>query len=338
MGHRKKSAPRRGSLAFRPRARHGTLLARVRNWPEVELDEPSLLGFACFKAGCIHVITLDDREKTPNYGKPLFNSSTVLACPPMKVIGFRVYEETPYGYKAIGEVYSEKLPKELERKIRIKPKPFDEAIKKIERQFDKISRIYAIVAVIPKEAGLSQKKPFVFEVGISGGDIKKQFDYVKSLIGKEVRVSEVFKSGMFIDVLGVTKGKGFQGPVKRHGIKRKQHKSRKTVRIVGAIGPWHPAAVTYTVPMAGQMGFHQRTEYNKRILMIGNEKENPITPKGGFLHFGVIKGDYVVIAGSVPGPAKRVIVMRYPMRPKVKKVSEPQIIELSVKTQAARVK
>ncbi len=68
-----------------------------------------------------------------------------------------------------------------------------------------------------------------------------------------------------MDVIGITKGKGFEGPVTRFGIKRKQHKSRKSVRAVGVIGPWHPAAVMYTVARAGQHGFHQRTETGKRI-------------------------------------------------------------------------
>ena len=40
---RKHSAPRRGSLAFRPRGRHGTLNARIRNWPTVKSDEPTYL-------------------------------------------------------------------------------------------------------------------------------------------------------------------------------------------------------------------------------------------------------------------------------------------------------
>ena len=47
------------------------------------------------------------------------------------------------------------------------------------------------------------------------------------------------------------------------------------------------------------MGFHQRTEYNKLIMKIGNNGSE-ITPKGGFLRYGVINTEYVIVKGSVP--------------------------------------
>ena len=52
----------------------------------------------------------------------------------------------------------------------------------------------------------------------------------EDLIGKEIIIDEVFKEGAFLDVHGVTKGKGFQGPVKRHGIMLRHHKSEKSRR------------------------------------------------------------------------------------------------------------
>ena len=72
------------------------------------------------------------------------------------------------------------------------------------------------------------------------------------------------------------KGKGWQGVVKRWGVRILQHKSRKTKRGIATLGPWHPNRVLYTVPRAGQMGYHQRTEYNKRILEIGKNGEEII--------------------------------------------------------------
>ncbi|MEM4705865.1 MAG: 50S ribosomal protein L3, partial [Candidatus Nitrosocaldus sp.] len=112
------------------------------------------------------------------------------------------------------------------------------------------------------------------------------------------------------------------------GIKRKQHKSRKSVRAIGTLGPISPATVMYTVPRAGQRGFHQRLEYNKRILMVASADEKDITPKGGFMHFGILKGDYIVLRGSIPGAIKRLVKLRYAIRPKVKKVVEPKIMEV----------
>jgi large subunit ribosomal protein L3 len=114
MGHRKYSAPRRGSLAFYPRVRAKSEEARVRNWPELN-DNTSLLGFAGFKAGQIQVMTIDDKEKTPNFGKQLDNSSTVIATPPINIIGIRCYKKDVYGEKAFIDAYSKDLPKGLEK-------------------------------------------------------------------------------------------------------------------------------------------------------------------------------------------------------------------------------
>jgi large subunit ribosomal protein L3 len=100
-----------------------------------------------------------------------------------------------------------------------------------------------------------------------------------------------------MDVVAITKGKGFQGPVKRWGVKLLPRKSRKTKRGVACIGPWKPARVLYTVPRAGQMGYHQRTEYNKRILKIGIDGKE-VTPNGGFVRYGEVKGTYVIVDGS----------------------------------------
>ena len=310
MGHRKHSAPRRGSLAYRPRARAKSLLPRIRNWPKVEGDKPTILGYPAFKAGTIHVITVDDRSKTPNFGKPLFNMSSVLSMPGTEVVGLRLYSHEDGRDQPIADVKKagqtpEKLP--LER----------------------AKRVAALISTVPHDVGLSQKQPIVLEVGVSGGDVKSQADYVLGLIGKRVKFADVFKAGMYVDVLGITKGKGFEGPITRFGVKRKQHKSRKSVRAVGVIGPWHPAAVMYTVARAGQMGFHQRTESGKRILLAANAEQKPITPAGGFPHFGEVKGDYAVLRGSVPGPARRFVMVRLRMRGVTKNPTPPQVIELS---------
>jgi large subunit ribosomal protein L3 len=87
----------------------------------------------------------------------------------------------------------------------------------------------------------------------------------------------------------------------------------------------------YTVARAGQMGYHQRIEYNKRVLMMGSESSNPITPVGGFPHFGLIRGDYVVVKGSVPGPYRRPVVIRFPLRSEANKGKTPTILFLSSK-------
>jgi large subunit ribosomal protein L3 len=332
MGHRKYSAPRRGSIAFRPRARAKSLEARVRTWPQLVTEKSSLLGFAGFKAGGIHVLSIDDREKTPNFGKQLLNSATVITTPPIKIIGIRGYERDLYGEHAIFDVYAKDLPKELLSR-KFEPSSANNDFSKSESLLGKTSNVVAIVAVSPNSIGLAQKVPFVFEIAVSGKDPKSQYDYIKSILGREIKITDVFQVGQYIDVFGITRGKGIEGPVTRFGIKRKQHKSRKSVRAVGTLGPISPAVVMYTVARQGQRGFHQRTEYNKRILIMSNaekDKNNIINPSGGFKHFGIVNGDYIVVRGSVPGVPKRLVKMRQPMRNVSNKLLEPKLVEVVV--------
>ena len=132
-----------------------------------------------------------------------------------------------------------------------------------------------------------------------------------------------------IDTIAVTKGKGFQGHVKRWGVKLLSHKNSKHRRMIGTQGSWHPAWVQATVPNAGQMGFQQRTEYNKRVLKIG-EKGEEITPSGGFPHYGVVRNSYVILHGSIPGPTKRLISMRDAIRyERGVKIEKPEITYIS---------
>ena len=337
MGHRKYSAPRRGSLAFYPRNRAKSEEARLRNWPEHN-DNTSLLGFAGFKAGQIQVMTIDDKEKTPNFGKQLDNSSTVIATPPINIIGLRSYKKDLYGEKAFIDAYSKDLPKGLDRKF--KTKYNEKSFETIESSLDSIFSFAAIASVFPKKANLSQKKPFVFEIGVSGKDNKTKYEYLKSILGKEIKISDVFQNGQFIDVSGITRGKGIEGPITRFGVKRKQHKSRKSVRALGTLGPISPAVVMYSVPRQGQRGFHQRTEYNKRILLVSSDGSSQTTllaskpeinPQGGFKHFGLVTTDYIVVRGSIPGVPKRLVKMRQPIRNPTKKVIEPKVIEVIAK-------
>lgn len=311
---RRKSAPKRGSLAFLPRGRASRLVPRIKSWPDVE-GEPRLLGFAAYKAGMIHVFMIEDTPNSPNFGKEVVCPATVLDAPPLLVCAIRAYTKTPYGLKTFAEAWMEKPPEDLKRRITL-PEKFNtkEALKRIEENVDKISELRVLVATQPRLAGVPKKKPDVMEIKLGGGTIQEQLEYAKSILGKEVDASEVFKEGQYVDVVAVTKGKGVQGPVKRWGVKILPRKKRKTRRAVGALGPWKPPRVLYTIPRAGQMGFHKRTEHNKRILKIG-EDGSEVTPKGGFLRYGLIRGGYILLKGSVPGPAKRLIRLRYPTRP-----------------------
>jgi len=330
MGHRKHSQPRRGSLAYSPRGRAKSMEARIRGWPQLNTDEPKLLAHAGFKVGCVQLVSIDDREHVPNHGKQVVTIGTVIATPPLVIIGIRGYHEDANGKHAVFDVFTKDAPKNVEKLIKIKPDNND--MEEAEKHLGKINELYAIVSVTPKLVGLEQKVPYIFEVGVKGGDTEKQFAFVKDLLGKEVKIDQVFENGTYVDTAAITKGKGWQGVIYRWGAKKKQHKSRKTVRELGSLGPISPQNVMYTVPRAGQTGFHQRIEYNKRIMVMSNteNEEFTINPDGGYKHFGNVNGDYVIVKGSVPGTYRRLIKLRKQIRKEPKKIVKPNILEVVI--------
>ena len=330
MGHRRHSAPRRGSLAYLPRGRAKSMEARIRAWPKIDSDEPKLLAHAGFKAGCVQIVNIDDREKTPNHGKQLVSLGTVIVTPPILIVGIRGYSKNQNGKQAEFDLYANNLPKNISRLFNSKNK--ESLLEHSEVALKKIKEIYAVIAIIPRNANLSQKKPYVFEVSVKGGDIKKQFAYVKELLGKEVKIDQVFEAGITVDTAAITKGKGWEGPITRWGVKKKQHKSRKSVREVGSLGPISPQYVMYTVPRAGQRGLHQRIEYDKKIMVMDNTEniKYEINPKGGFKHFGNVNGDFIIVHGSVPGTYNRLIKLRSQIRNAPKKIVKPNILEVVV--------
>lgn len=90
-----------------------------------------------------------------------------------------------------------------------------------------------------------------------------------------MKVDSVFEKDEMIDVLGVTRGKGVAGVIKRFGVKHLQKKTHRGWRRVGCIGSWHPARVRFTVARTGQLGYHHRTEVNKKVYRIANgSKDN----------------------------------------------------------------
>ncbi len=322
------SKPRAGSLAFWPRKRAKRIYPRVNSWPEI--DKTKTLGFAGYKAGMAHVSLIDTRKNSPSKGEEISVPVTVLDCPPLFVLGVRAYKMTTNGFVAFTEVIDKaKDDKYLNRKLIPGKYKKQERIELIEKELDKIKKIRLIVKTQPKESGLGKKTPEIFEIGIGGKDIQEKWNYSKELIGKELRIKDVFKEGEHIDAIAITTGKGTQGPVKRFGVTIQTRKAAGKRRHVGSLGSETPRRVLWTVPHAGQMGFQTRTEVNKRILKMGEDGEE-ITPKSGFVNYGIIKRDYVLIEGSLPGPRKRLIRIRTAIRPPKVPVLPSEIKHISI--------
>ncbi len=313
-GHR----PRRGSLAYSPRKRAKRIYPSVRSWPKI--DECKLLDFPGYKAGMTHVFKVDDRTHAITKGKELQVPVTIIETPPVYITGVRFYKDG----QPLTEIWAE--PKEdMERKLCIPKNKEDVDIDALEPD-----DVRVIAVSIPRRAGI-KKKPEILEIGVGGKTTDEKIEYCMDIFGKEIGIRDVFEDGDYIDVIAVTKGKGFQGQVKRWGIKIQSRKTNDARRHVGSIGPWKPRRTMWTVPMAGQMGYQKRTEYNKRILKIDSED---ITPEGGFVNYGVLKNDYAMVKGSVPGSKKRLVRMREGIRkPTHAPEGAPQVTYVSTKSQ-----
>jgi large subunit ribosomal protein L3 len=327
--------PRRGSIAYSPRVRARNKIPRVRAWPH--LKEPKLLGFAGYKAGMTHFIVRDDAPHSLTSGMEISVPVTIMEAPAMKVAAIRVYDKSTYGASAIAEAWTTELDKELNRALTVAKKhDLPAALTKIEELIkDGVAKdLRVIMYTLPeKVTGIPNKKPEIMETSIGGNDMKKRFEYARTILGKSVNVSDVFNNGDIIDVLAVTTGKGTQGPVKRWGIQlqKAKHSRGGSVREIGNLGPWHPSHVSWRVPQMGQTGYHQRTEFNKKIMQIGKDGKI-ITPEGGFLNYGAVRNDYIAIKGSVPGPTKRLVRLRPAIRAKKAQIQAPEITYISIKS------
>ena len=331
----KHNKPNRGSMAFSPRKRARSETPHISSWAAVEGDDPKILGFAGYKVGMSHIMAVDYRKKSTTAGQEIRMPVTIVEIPPMKVIGARGYIQDTYGLRTLTEAWEKKMDKDLERTLPI-PKGHNakEAWKKMSDS--DLEEIRLLVHTQPRMVtGIPKKRPEIMEMAVGGGSLDAQIEFAKEMMGKEFTMSDFTQDGEMLDAIAVTTGYGFQGHVKRWGVKLLTHKNSKHRRMIGNLGPFSPGYVVSTVPQAGQTGYHQRTEYNKRLLKIGDNPDE-INPKGGFLNYGLIRGNYALLHGSLPGPSKRLIRFRKAVRFQGKKtdaIVAPEITMISQESQ-----
>jgi len=331
----KHNKPNRGSMAFSPRKRARSETPHISSWAAVEGDDPKILGFAGYKVGMSHIMAVDYRKKSTTAGQEIRMPVTIVEIPPMKVIGARGYIQDTYGLRTLTEAWEKKIDKDLERTLPI-PKGHNakEAWKKMSD--NDLEEIRLLVHTQPRMVtGIPKKRPEIMEMAVGGGSLDAQIEFAKGMMGKEFTMSDFTQDGEMLDAIAVTTGYGFQGHVKRWGVKLLTHKNSKHRRMIGNLGPFSPGYVVSTVPQAGQTGYHQRTEYNKRLLKIGDNPDE-INPKGGFLNYGLIRGNYALLHGSLPGPSKRLIRFRKAVRFHGKKtdaIVAPEITMISQESQ-----
>ncbi|ORX33605.1 putative large subunit ribosomal protein L3 [Kockovaella imperatae] len=344
MSHRKYEEPRSGSLAFLPRKRAARHRGKVKAFPKDDPKKPvHLTAMMGYKAGMTHVVRDLDRPGSKMHKREVVEAVTVIETPPMVIVGVVGYVETPRGLRSLTTVWAEHLSDEVKRRFyknwyRSKKKAFTRYAKKhsessgqsISREIERIKKYCTVVRVLAhtqlSKTGLSQKKAHLMEIQVNGGSVADKVEFAKSHFEKTFEVSSLFEQDEVIDVIGVTKGKGYEGVTARWGTKKLPRKTHRGLRKVACIGAWHPSKVMFSVARAGQDGYHHRTSMNHKIYKIcdgsaegsgGTEfdiSKKTINPMGGWPHYGLIRGDCIVLKGGVPGPKKRVITLRKALR------------------------
>ncbi|XP_076952787.1 large ribosomal subunit protein uL3-like [Bidens hawaiensis] len=343
MSHRKFEHPIHGSVGFLPRKRAARHRGKVKAFPK---DNPTqacrLTAFLGYKAGMTHIVREVEKPGSKLHKKETCEAVTIIETPPMVVVGLVGYVKTPRGLRSLNTVWARHLSEDVKRRFyknwcKSKKKAFtkyalkydnESGKKEIQSQLEKMKKYCNVIRVlahtqIRKMKGLKQKKAHLMEIQVNGGDVAQKVDFGYSFFEKQIPIDAVFQKDEMIDIIGVTKGKGYEGVVTRWGVTRLPRKTHRGLCKVACIGAWHPARVSFTVARAGQNGYHHRTEMNKKIYKLGkagqeshtaiteyDRTEKDITPMGEFPHYGVLKNDYLLIKGCCVGPKKRVVTLR----------------------------
>jgi large subunit ribosomal protein L3 len=318
----KDGRPHRGSLAFYPRKRASRIYPSITTYPAE--DKSRVMGFAGYKVAMAHAVAIDNNKGSNTFGQEIMVPVTILECPPMVAVGVRAYKKTAKGLAAFSHALI--ADEKMKRKMKVGNFNFEKKLAEIEKNLEEIAKIRVIVATQPQLSGVRKKKPEIFEIEVVGKDAKENFALAKQVLGKEIKINDVFKEGELVDAVAVTKGKGTQGTVKKYGIRIQDRHAMKKKRHIGTLGPQTPRRVRWTAPMAGQMGFQTRTELNKRILKFG--AANEINPKQGFVRYGIVRSNYVLLEGSVAGSKKRLIRLRPAIRPTSAKIQPMELKEI----------
>lgn len=322
----KKHSPRKSSMQFWPRRRSPRPYSGVNARVLSSTVKP--LEFAGYKVGMTHAMVKDGLKNSLTKGMTVPVTVTVIECPVIKIAGIRFFAKKGYGTQVVAEVRNNKVDKELGRKL-VLSKKTDDFSKSIDSvDLKDIVDVRALVYTDPKKTGIGKKKPEVFEMAI-GGDVPSKIKFIKDHCEKGISLSETFKAGEYVDVHGITKGKGFQGAVKRYGVQIRSHKAEKGIRTPASLGPWSGQGhIMYREAYAGKMGYHPRIDYNKQIIHISDDV-NEVNVDGGFINFGLVKGQYLLIKGSIPGAKKRLVRLVASIRSDPKKSTEaPKVVKI----------
>lgn len=351
MSHRKFEHPRCGHLGYLPKRRTKHKKGTIRSYPKDDKSKKvHLTAFMGYKAGMTHVVRyLEKKEGKKTIKKDVVEPVTVVECPPMKVVGFKGYINTPRGLRGLASVWAQNLADSVKRRFYknwhlAKEKNGGKAFSKyaqkwtvdakdknsVHRDIARVQKYCSVVRVmvatqVDKMKNFRQKKAHLMEIQVNGGTVKEKVQWCKDNLEKEVRVSEVFDPNEMVDTIAITRGHGTCGVIKRFKVNRLPRKTHRGLRKVACIGAWHPSAVKWTVARTGNLGYYHRTQMNQKVYRVGaganggvdnnaSTENDPdiknITPLGGFPHYGIVNEDFLLLKGSVMGPRKRQVTVR----------------------------
>jgi len=277
----------------------------------------------CYKVGMGHVAMTDDTD-APSKGQEISRSCTFVEMPETHVYGARFYSKNEISHYR--QVSAEAYSKEVSEKFKIKTKGKN-TIESMKAKVPEFKDITLLLVANVRDVAVGQHHRVRYESSLGGASLEEKYNFAVANMGKPVTAGSIFKGGEYLDVVSVTKGKGWAGTIKRFGTARLYHKATQKTRHVGTLGPFTPGKVLFTVPQAGQMGFNYRTEYNKRILKIGKKDEAAsFTPSAGFQNYGKMSNDFIILEGSIPGPAKRLVRLKKSVTNRnAKAIKEPKV-------------
>jgi len=355
MSHCKFEHPRHGSLGFLPKKRCRRGRGRVKSFPKDDATKPvHLTAFIGYKAGMTHILREVEKPGSKLHKKETTEAVTIIETPPMIVVGVVGYVKTVRGLRTYKSVWAEHLSEEVKRRFyknwyKAKKKAFTKYAKKysdgkaaIEEDLKDLKKHCHIIRVLAhtqiKKIEIGQRKAHLIEIQVNGGSVDQKVDFAYGLFEKAVSVDAVFQQNEMIDTIAITRGHGYEGVVTRWGVTRLPRKTHRGLRKVACVGAWHPARVQWTVARHGQMGFHHRTDINKKVYKVGKKGEDShlattdydvtkkdITPLGGFPHYGVVDEDYLMIKGACPGTKKRPITLRRTLLPQTTRTALEEI-------------
>ncbi|KAK2092634.1 60S ribosomal protein L3 [Saguinus oedipus] len=139
--------------------------------------------------------------------------------------------------------------------------------KQLEKDFSRMKKYCQVVRVIAHTQmhllPLHQKKAHLMEIQINGDTVAKKLDWACKRLEQQVSVNQVFGQEEVINVIGVTKGKGYKGVSSHWHIKKLPRKTHRGLYEVACIGAWHLARVAFSVARNEQKDYHHCTEINK---------------------------------------------------------------------------